>query len=137
MTDFRVGARVGAIAYEEGGTVYMFGYGVYEGDFVPPVVGFLGPPELVRETVLAMVCERHPEKNSEETKKFADELADRMLKNPRIKLDSGKTVWGCQCWWGPEDKIKERVMKRKVVYLDIDEEMKKFADFPPEDGNGG
>ncbi len=21
--------------------------------------------------------------------------------NPRIDLDSGKTVWGCESWWGP------------------------------------
>ncbi|OQA08597.1 MAG: hypothetical protein BWY67_01473 [Bacteroidetes bacterium ADurb.Bin397] len=26
------------------------------------------------------------------------------LKNPKIELDNGKVVWGCQCWWGPEEK---------------------------------
>ena len=26
--------------------------------------------------------------------------------NPKIILDSGETVWGCQCWWGEEEHIK-------------------------------
>lgn len=28
------------------------------------------------------------------------------MPNPKIELDSGETVWGCECWWGPEEKIK-------------------------------
>ena len=28
--------------------------------------------------------------------------------NPRIDLDGGKVVWGCECWWGPEDKVREK-----------------------------
>jgi hypothetical protein len=27
-------------------------------------------------------------------------------KNPKIELDSGETIWGCECWWGPEDEFK-------------------------------
>ena len=23
--------------------------------------------------------------------------------NPRIKLDDGSTIWGCECWWGVID----------------------------------
>ena len=33
---------------------------------------------------------------------------DYSFPNPRIDLDSGETVWGFQCWWGPEQQIKER-----------------------------
>ena len=29
--------------------------------------------------------------------------------NPRIKLDNSDTVWGCECWWGPEDQIKHEI----------------------------
>lgn len=29
-------------------------------------------------------------------------------KNPRIDLDNGKTVWGCECWWGSCEAVKER-----------------------------
>lgn len=27
--------------------------------------------------------------------------------NPCIKLDDGRTVWGYQCWWGPESMIDD------------------------------
>lgn len=29
-----------------------------------------------------------------------------MFPNPCIKLDEGGYVYGCQCWWGSESKIK-------------------------------
>lgn len=32
--------------------------------------------------------------------------------NPCIKLDDGRTVWGFQCWWGPEGKTLERLSVR-------------------------
>jgi len=32
--------------------------------------------------------------------------------NPRIDLDNGETVWGCECWWGPEEKFLERFPKK-------------------------
>lgn len=32
------------------------------------------------------------------------DLARRLGSNPRIKLDSGQTVWGCQCYWGAADE---------------------------------
>lgn len=28
--------------------------------------------------------------------------------NPRIDLPNGKTVWGCECWWGPAEKVRAR-----------------------------
>lgn len=31
--------------------------------------------------------------------------------NPRITLDSGEIVWGCEVWWGPENKIRDYVAK--------------------------
>lgn len=42
--------------------------------------------------------------------------------NPRIDLDNGKTVWGCECWWGPSDKVKARFPSDwKWETVDIDE----------------
>lgn len=45
--------------------------------------------------------------------------------NPCILLDSGKTVWGCECWWGAEglmmDHMRQRFPDAKVVEADIDE----------------
>ncbi len=66
------GDRVGALLAVENGKAYLFGYGVYEGDEIPPL-------------------EINPWLNSGNP-------------NPKIKLDSGKIVWGCECWWGPEDQ---------------------------------
>lgn len=31
------------------------------------------------------------------------------LPNPCILLDSGEKVWGIECWWGPEARIKAYV----------------------------
>jgi len=30
------------------------------------------------------------------------------LPNPRLDLDNGQTVWGCECWWGPVEKLRNR-----------------------------
>ena len=37
--------------------------------------------------------------------------------NPRIKLDNGDIVWGCECWWGPEEEFKKK-------YIDTAKEVK-------------
>lgn len=47
--------------------------------------------------------------------------------NPRIKLDSGETVWGCECWWGSEARIKATLAKAKhVVAVSITEQRKHY-----------
>lgn len=75
------GDRIGAILGSDGKVVRWLGYGVYEGDFVPPkeIGGFnLGFP------------------------------------NPRLKLDNGDVVWGCECWWGSEKGIIEQLEKYRA-----------------------
>lgn len=46
------------------------------------------------------------------------------VKNPCIKLDSGKYVWGFQCWWGEVDKIRElyKDIKQEII-VEIDNEI--------------
>lgn len=39
--------------------------------------------------------------------------------NPKIELDNGGVVFGCECWWGPEKKIKNAIGGRSVVLVDI------------------
>lgn len=39
--------------------------------------------------------------------------------NPRITLDSGDVVWGCQCWWGPETKFQAEFGKLAVVNVPV------------------
>lgn len=45
------------------------------------------------------------------------------LKNPCIKLDSGKYVWGFQCWWGNLATFRENYkghIKEEIV-VDLEE----------------
>ena len=52
------------------------------------------------------------------------------IKNPCIKLDSGKYVWGFECWWGEKErfleKYKDAIDKTEIVepnnYLPLEEE---------------
>lgn len=92
MSDAKAGDRVGAISHTEGDTVYIFGYGVYTGDEVPVGAGgFMG----------RVLCRAKKP-------------------NPKIVLDNGKVVWGCECWWGPEDDVKRSLEGQAVVEVDIE-----------------
>lgn len=41
-------------------------------------------------------------------------------KNPHITLDNGKEVWGFECWWGPEDEVKQCLEGMTVTNVDIE-----------------
>ena len=94
-----MGQRVGALMRAENDTVWVFGYGTYQGDRIPdPALGvrFLG-------------CEMD-------------------WPNPCILLDSGKLVFGCECWWGAEEQVRKTVSAYKtVIETDIEEERRKTA----------
>lgn len=48
--------------------------------------------------------------------------------NPRIDLDDGKTVWGCESWWGPEELVKQQFPEDKVKWVKVDiEDIRKEA----------
>jgi hypothetical protein len=90
------GARVGALLNATDTEINFLGFGVYEGDFAldDTAVGWMVPA-----------------------------LKASGRTNPRIRLDSGKVVWGCECWWGPEEKVAAMLastVKRQVL-VDIDE----------------
>ena len=90
----KIGERVGALLRATKDEVEVLGYGVYEGDDVPDDAAG-GMASLVRAAG---------------------------IKNPKIRLDSGKVVWGCECWWGSEEETKKRVAQYpSVVEVDIDE----------------
>ena len=47
------------------------------------------------------------------------------LKSPCIKLDSGKHVWGFQCWWGDINKFRKcykNVIQTEII-VDIEDEI--------------
>ena len=90
----KVGNKVGAMFVAKGGTVEFLGYGIYEGDFIP----------------------------EEAAGWMAEGLRNNKVTNPRIRLDNGKIVYGCECWWGDADRIKKELEKYEtVVDVDIDE----------------
>lgn len=82
-----IGDRVGAISHSDETTVYMFGYGTYQGEEVPPK-GVIGA--------------------------FGIDMGELGAKNPKILLDDGNVVWGCQCWWGSENRVEQMIGKRDV-----------------------
>lgn len=81
-----VGTRVGAMVSATDTEVRMFGYGIYEGNEIPP-----------SDVQGRSVPMTYP--------------------NPKIKLDSGEVVWGCECWWGSEETIKAKVGDRNVILV--------------------
>lgn len=85
----KIGERVGAIRNADGKTVWLYGYGVYDGHHEPPFGPFGGEPI-------------------------------EGWTNPRITLDNGSVVWGCQCWWGPEDAVKNSIGGREVVIVQVE-----------------
>mgnify|MGYP000989625206 CR=1 len=89
----RIGERVAAIRTTSDGEVRLFGFGLYAGREVPgpEAVGWLA--DMVREL-------GHD--------------------NPKIVLDSGKVVYGCECWFGPEAEVRAMIGDRRVVEVDID-----------------
>jgi hypothetical protein len=69
-------------------TIRLFGFGVYDGDFIPAEdVRFLG---------MGVPFE-----------------------NPRITLDSGDVVWGCECWWGKESDFERLQHGRAIEHVSI------------------
>jgi len=34
--------------------------------------------------------------------------------SPKIRLDNGSVVWGCECWWGPETPVRHRLELAKA-----------------------
>lgn len=84
------GSRVGAILSSKGKDLSFLGYGVYEGDFVPT-----------------------------ESSDLLDDLKQNNILNPRIKLDNGDIIYGCECWWGDEEQVKKRLSQYKVTIVRI------------------
>lgn len=43
------------------------------------------------------------------------------IPNPKILLDNGNVVWGCECWWGSEEKVKQMIGNRKIEFVSVDD----------------
>lgn len=128
---YRVGAWLSATAEE----VQLLGYGMYVGDEVPPrpmginaaATGASTWEEYDRFMVGFLTGDGVTE---EEAKRAVGD--SRALKvNPKIVLDSGAVVWGAECWWGPEDKMRAVIAGRRVVEVDIDDARRRSAEAAP------
>lgn len=99
--DTKIGIRVGAICNATETEVNMYGWGTYQGKEVPPKDSFGWPGELGRMGV----------------------------SNPKIVLDNGKVIWGCECWWGGEERIKSEIIQnRTITEVDIDDHRREAAE---------
>src|SRR5574338_1487067 len=93
MSIVKVGDRVGAYMSISGDKAFFFGFGTYVGDEVPPNEGF---------------------------QSLTSYLSGLRQANPKIVLDNGDVVWGCECWWGAEDQVKAEMAKlAHVINVDI------------------
>jgi hypothetical protein len=109
------GSRVGAIRDADQEIVHLFGYGIYEGDFELPddVQTLFGSVAEMR----ASMCEHFgyaADVPVEQWKSEHQQALKRATTNPRIRLDDGNVVLGCQCWWALEEQIKTCIGSRKV-----------------------
>lgn len=73
-------------------TVYLFGFGKYVGDEVP----------------------------DQEAGGLAGPIRHRQAANPKIVLDNGIVVWGCECWWGPEERFAKDYGKFAIVQASLE-----------------
>lgn len=39
---------------------------------------------------------------------------------PKLRLDDGTTIWGCECWWSTEAIVKAIIGDRRRVPVDIE-----------------
>jgi hypothetical protein len=107
MSNKRIGKRIGALLnVDDNGTAFFLGYGEYVGDFVP------------EEAVGGM----------------AEGCREYKIKNPKLLLDDGSVVYGCECWWGTEERIKVVLNQaKKIVNVDINEIRKEWIKKEKED----
>ena len=97
MSERRVGDRVGAVSHANELEAFVYGFGVYAGDEIPlTAAGWMG-----------------------------EALRQAGVPNPKLILDNGDVVWGCECWWGSEESVRRRLGDRTIVTVSIDEAREK------------
>ena len=89
----KVNDRVGAIQSSRDNKAKVYGYGVYLGEIVPDKLNY-------RNEILNIFRKAE-------------------IKNPAIKLDNGDVIFGCECWWGSEAKLKEIIKDFEIEIVSI------------------
>lgn len=67
------------------------------------------------DSQLAESRRKYEEDRARPVRDKAIELLHMMDLNPRLDLDNGSTVWGCECWWMPEEEFADFLGSRTVV----------------------
>ena len=88
-----VGERVGVMLSEDAQNMSFLGYGVRVEDETP----------------------------EESAGGLAGLVRSMSEKSPCLLLDSGQKVYGCECWWGHEEEVRERAGNRVVTNVNIDD----------------
>ena len=84
--------RVGAILEIKDGVCDFFGFGVLEGENIPPKnLGVRIDGQLVVKPV------------------------------PQIRLDHGPLIFGCECWWVEEEEINELIKGYRIRHISVRE----------------
>jgi hypothetical protein len=97
----QIGDRVGAILGKENDKLVFLGYGVYDGEYIP----------------------------EEGVNFIAKMLTKNKIPNPRIRLDNGGVVYGCECWWQSEAEVKRQLSGREdVILVKIDDVRNKYRE---------
>jgi hypothetical protein len=104
------GDRVGALLSVKGRVIELLGYGTYDGH------------QPIDDDALGWMADALRANRDEGL--YCD--------NPRIRLDDGSHVWGCECWWGGERAVRSKVRKwadegRVVLRIDINEIRRQYA----------
>jgi len=87
------GERVGVILCARNNVIEFIGYGVLEGVEVPDTPG-----------------------------RIFDELREIKREVPKIRLDNGEVVWGCECYWNSEEKTKKHLENYDtIIHVDMTE----------------
>lgn len=161
MSAYAVGSRIAAVRDATDDTIYLFGRGVYAGDFPRPGSGNWSESyrQMARNVVTESLAEdvqglraaddafmvkrfnecvqagtktrqeadqdlaeyrriraeREAKRAAMSVEDQATELLKDMDLNPRLDLDGGGTVWGCECWWMPEEEFEAFRGARRVV----------------------
>lgn len=90
----KIGDDVGCCISMTPEEALFLGYGTYVGDEVPPDLG---------------------------GRSLTSMLAAQGQKNPKILLETGDVVWGCECWWGPKAAIDAQLQGKEVKRVTIAE----------------
>lgn len=117
MIPYEPGFRIGATLDSNDHEVRLLGYGVYAGMAVPPDdLVFLGITraemrEQYRQALVANRTDLSPEEQ--------EQLLLVLLQSPKLVLDDGQVVWGCECWWGPEEHVLRSIAGKTVRLVTI------------------